>query len=275
MGLDIIRFIQSFASPFWDRLFVFFTILGEEIVVAAIFAYIYWCIDKEKGKMLGYLMIASICVNTMIKDILKVARPIGESGVISKRVETAPGYSFPSNHTQNAAVLWTAIALWARKSWVSAFAVLMVLAIGFSRIYLGVHYPTDVLGGLLVGLCLTLGLYRLKRSVHFYKLLFLCAALMMLLSFLISSRHLLIYAAAFIIYRACNKLEERFIRFTIPRSPRKKLRRFLTGIFLILLAELCFYFLPGDYSWIKYLRYVCDAAIVLLGYPWLFKRLNL
>ena len=56
-------------------------------------------------------------------------------------------FGLPSGHAQNAVVVWGMLALWIRKTWAWIAGVIIILLIGLSRIYLGVHFPTDVLGG--------------------------------------------------------------------------------------------------------------------------------
>lgn len=61
------------------------------------------------------------------------------------------GYGLPSGHAQHTLVEWGVIAAWVHRRWFSVLAVALVASIGFSRIWLGVHFPTDVLGGWLLG----------------------------------------------------------------------------------------------------------------------------
>jgi hypothetical protein len=112
---------------------------------------IYWCIDKELGYKLGFVTLTSACVNFGIKEFLKVPRPIGEPGIRSLRLHTAAGYSFPSGHTQNTTTLWTFFMLYFKRSWLYIASISIILLVGISRLYLGVHTPTDVAGGMLIG----------------------------------------------------------------------------------------------------------------------------
>ncbi|MGE5678026.1 MAG: phosphatase PAP2 family protein, partial [Pseudomonadota bacterium] len=149
--MELIRFIQQFSNPILDIFFQLVTMIGEDTFFILVTAIIYWCIDKELGYRLGFVTVTSACVNFGIKELLKIPRPIGEPGIRSLRVHTAEGYSFPSGHTQNTTTLWTFFMLIIRRSWFYAAGILVILMVGVSRLYLGVHTPYDVAGGILIG----------------------------------------------------------------------------------------------------------------------------
>ena len=151
MQLEILRAIQSIASPALDVLMECVTVLGESAVIMLAFCAVYWCVDKKLGRYLAASMCASVCFNGIVKDFAKAPRPIGEPGIISHRVETATGYSFPSGHTQSITAFCASLFLAVKKTGLRAAMILLPLLVGFSRLYLGVHYPADVLGGLAFG----------------------------------------------------------------------------------------------------------------------------
>lgn len=149
--MEIIRLVQSISNPFFDLFFQLITMLGEDTFFILVTAVIYWCIDKELGYKLGFVILTSASVNFGIKDFFKIPRPIGEPGIRSLRVQTAEGYSFPSGHTQNTTTLWTFFMVQFRRSWLYATGSMIILIVGLSRLYLGVHTPLDVVGGMIIG----------------------------------------------------------------------------------------------------------------------------
>ena len=169
--LDIIRIIQSIHNPFLDNFFQLITMLGESFTIMIIVLGIYWCIDKTSGEYIGYSFFTSGMLNNSIKNIVKAKRPIGEEGIRSLRVQTATGYSFPSGHTQGAASTYGALYLLLKKSRYAFVFMIIIFLVGLSRLYLGVHYPKDVLGGMIFGGLTSYVTYRLfKKSTHRTKL---------------------------------------------------------------------------------------------------------
>ena len=168
MELEILRNIQSIANPFLDKLFELITICGEQLVLISIMCIIYWAIDKKFGEYLAYSVLTSVLLNNSIKDIFKMKRPIGEEGIRTLRAETATGYSFPSGHTQGTASFYGAIAIYLKKRIYYIISTIIILLIGFSRLYLGVHYPKDVIVGAILGVAVSLMSYYLFNKVNHY-----------------------------------------------------------------------------------------------------------
>lgn len=149
--MEFIRFVQSFHNPLLDSLFTWITMLGEETFFMLFLSLVFWCINKEFGYRMGFAYLINVNVNHTLKNIFKVPRPIGQEGIRSLRVETAPGYSFPSGHTQNAASFFTSFGRYLKKRWLTVLFILFIVFVGLSRIYLGVHTFRDVLVGGLLG----------------------------------------------------------------------------------------------------------------------------
>lgn len=112
-------------------------------------------IQKDSSlKKKGWMMVESLCVNafitTALKTTIKRDRPFVTYPYIDKQVE-AGSYSFPSGHTSSAFAFATSLSLSFPKWYVAAPAYLYACAAGYSRMQLGVHYPSDVIAGAIVG----------------------------------------------------------------------------------------------------------------------------
>lgn len=157
---QILLFFAGLHTPLLDVLFQIVTMFGEEYLTVAIIAYIYWNISKKKGFATCMCMLSSLQVVSFTKALVRFPRPWSVmDGLQSVRQSTATGYSFPSGHTSNAAATLSSVAVSFRKRWLSVVCAVMIALVGLSRVYLCVHWPMDVAGGLLVGIGSTLILY--------------------------------------------------------------------------------------------------------------------
>jgi membrane-associated phospholipid phosphatase len=112
-------------------------------------------IQKDSSlKNKGVIMVEALCVNAFTTTALKLAfkrdRPFVTYPYLDKQAD-AGSYSFPSGHTSSAFALATSLSLAFPKWYVIAPAYLYASAAGYSRMHLGVHYPSDVLAGAIVG----------------------------------------------------------------------------------------------------------------------------
>lgn len=157
-GLGCIRLIQGMASPPLTLFFRIITEMGSANAYIVIM-FILWCVDEKKALRLGIAAFISAWLNLALKVLFNQPRPFFAGydpslGMIAERFG-----GFPSGHAQNSLVMWMIIASWGKggetfaKSfpWRYAAAALFCLLVGFSRVYLGVHFPTDVFGGWLIG----------------------------------------------------------------------------------------------------------------------------
>lgn len=152
MQASIIVWIQSLLHPAFDTFFKKVTFLGGFEGFTLIVAFVVWAVSYSFGCRLFLLtLISGYITNFWIKPIVGLPRPYLNHPEIIPLISEKGLYSFPSGHAQNAFVSWGALAWFLKKRWVTCPAILLIFLIGFSRIPLGVHYPTDVLGGWIFG----------------------------------------------------------------------------------------------------------------------------
>ncbi len=160
-GIDLIIVIQQIHGPPLDRIFRAITFMGGGEFYLLLLPLIFWCVDFRLGARLAMLLLLSSYLNANMKDLFQQPRPFDIDP--SVQLSNADGYGLPSGHAQSSIVVWASIATWAHKMWLSVVAIGLIAIIGFSRIYLGVHFPTDVLAGWSIGGAL-LGLYLFLES---------------------------------------------------------------------------------------------------------------
>jgi membrane-associated phospholipid phosphatase len=163
-GTDQIIALQASGSLVLTQTMESFTFLGAELFYMLVMPAVLWCFSASLGIRLGLALLISAGTNAVLKLAFGLPRPFwvdGRIGALS--VETS--FGLPSGHAQNAVVLWGYLAYQARRWWATLAALFLILAISFSRFYLGMHFPADIVAGWIVGgLILTLFLV-LERPI--------------------------------------------------------------------------------------------------------------
>ncbi len=126
------------------------TALGYEEFFVLLLPTLYWCFDQMIGFRVGLMLLLGNTFNNFFKFLFHTPRPywVSES-VRSLSHETS--FGLPSGHAQIAATVWGWLAVEVRKRWFRIAALVVILLIGLSRIYLGVHFLSDVLLGWILG----------------------------------------------------------------------------------------------------------------------------
>jgi hypothetical protein len=128
----------------------FFTFLGSEEFFILVLPALYWSINAGLGARLGAILLFNAGLNDILKLAFHGPRPYWvDERVIPMAIE--PSFGVPSGHSQIAVAMWGTLAAQAKRPWAWAAAIAMILMVGLSRIYLGVHFPHDVLLGWLLG----------------------------------------------------------------------------------------------------------------------------
>jgi membrane-associated phospholipid phosphatase len=151
-GLELIRAAQSVRDPALDALFLTITSLGSKEFYFLLLPLMLWCVDFVLGVRVAALFLLSTYVNVSLKDLFALPRPFELDP--SVQLYDVIGYGLPSGHAQLSVVVFGALAHALKKAWVWVIAGFLIALIGFSRVYLGVHFPTDVLAGWLIGVLL-------------------------------------------------------------------------------------------------------------------------
>ena len=144
-----------------------FTFLGSEMFFLLIMPALYWSIDPVIGFRAGMMLIISGGLNTTLKMLFHTPRPFWVDGSV-KALTSETSFGLPSGHSQTSAAIWGMVAHTTRKRLAMIIAVIVVFLIGFSRIYLGVHFLHDVLTGWLAGILFVILYLSLEKPVAKY-----------------------------------------------------------------------------------------------------------
>ncbi len=149
---DILYFLQSLHTPWLDVFMKEITSLGDHGIFWILTGIILLCFRKTR--IMGLCVILSLTAgfligNTFLKNVIARERPCWIDSSVPLLIHNPRDYSFPSGHTL--ASFEGAVSIWLyNRKWGTAALILAAL-IGISRMYLFVHFPTDVLGGLILG----------------------------------------------------------------------------------------------------------------------------
>ena len=152
--VESVYLVQTIAAPWLDTLMTWITDLGSAEAYVGMMVVAYLAVDARAGRTIGIALMASFLLNQYAKGWFDTPRPFElDASVIrtQRAVDGALGPGFPSGHTQGATTFWGLAAALAQRAWFAVAAVVVIALVAFSRVYLGVHVPADILGGLLLG----------------------------------------------------------------------------------------------------------------------------
>jgi len=275
--------------PIWNRLFQIITLLGDEEFALLVPPFIYWCLIKEVGVSLLLLYLSNHFINAGLKDLLHSPRPFQYDSRVLK-LDDIEGYGLPSGHTQSTTVIWLYLAAKLRRAWAWVLAAGLIVAVGLSRLYLGVHFPIDVLGGFIVGLAVLGAFVALEplliRHLGTPNLGVKVGGLLglgILLSLLHPTKDFVTAAALLACGGIGLLLEQRYTQFDTAGPWKTRLIRYVIGLLGLVLiwGGLRVLFKPlapegtALFLLLRWLRYGASALWMTWGAPALFLRLHL
>ncbi len=140
------------------------TELGGQIFYILFMPVIYWCVDAWAGLRIGVMLLSSAAFNGFFKVLLKGPRPYWISDKIVPGAHES-SFGIPSGHTMNSTAVWGWSAIESKNRKAALAASAMVLLIAVSRLILGVHFLSDVLLGLLLGVLLLIAFSKLQKPI--------------------------------------------------------------------------------------------------------------
>jgi membrane-associated phospholipid phosphatase len=158
----LIQTLQN--SDGWIKPFMeMFTWAGYPQAYMAIVAIIYWSFDRKLGLRMAIFLPITASLNSILKQGFHAPRPFWvDQSIIAMHPEN--GFGMPSGHAQSVTV-WLLAGAYLRKKWFWIIALVMTLGVGISRPYLGVHFPSQVILGWLIGIAVIICFIRFESGV--------------------------------------------------------------------------------------------------------------
>jgi membrane-associated phospholipid phosphatase len=285
--LHYIQQLQSFLGPGLRIPMQIVSLFASEAFIIAIVPAIYWCVHRKKGAELGLLILGSTFINLWIKQLLAWPRPYEIIPSLGLAKEST--YGMPSGHSQMSVVFCAYAVQFLPKKWRIPVLTGVPLLIGFSRVYLGVHFPSDVIGGYIIGAVFFM-LFKLfgsdiKKALQHseWRLRVILAAV---LSFIMNS--LLpedtMISGAFLGAAAGFALASRNIPIDQQDTVRQKIFRYLAGLASTGIVYFALKFASNPLNalsnnnqaqLIHFVRYAIVGGWVSYGAPFIFLKLGL
>ena len=290
--ISLILWLQAHMGSIGTALASFISAFGEELACVVVIGFLYWCYDKRVGRFVGLNVLVGLVLNPMIKNVflrrrpyfdnpgIKCLKPVNEEADIYNIA--AQEYSFPSGHSTNAVAVYTSLAMKGKGSKaLTVIGVLVPLLVGVSRFCLGVHYPTDVICGWLLGLAVIAVVPRLRQRINNDRI-FYCVLLALGLPgfFYCKSQDFFTGYGLLLGFILADLFERRWVRFENTRSPLRAVLRIVGGAAIFFgLNTLCKLPFSTEYlesgvmsaMMIRMLRYAVVIFTDIGLYPMLFR----
>ena len=155
--MEFLYLLEKIRVPGLNEIMLAITTLGEETAFLVIALIVFWCVDKYKGYYVLGVGLMGTLASQFMKILCKVPRPWVQDEnftILEQAREAADGYSFPSGHTQSAVGTLGSVAASTKNKILAGVCITLAVLTGFSRMYVGVHTPADVVVGALLSVAL-------------------------------------------------------------------------------------------------------------------------
>ena len=153
--LGFLDWIQAnLRSDLLDGLMPVVTALGDGGILWIVTAAVLLLIPKHRktgAAIAAALVLGAICCNVLLKPLVARVRPCGVNTAVQLLIPRPDDFSFPSGHTCAAFACCVTWARFAARRWVKVLCLVLAALMGLSRLYVGVHFPSDVIAGCAAG----------------------------------------------------------------------------------------------------------------------------
>lgn len=271
---QILIFLEEIRNTTLTLFFTSVSIMSETLFIFIFLAVLYWLYDKTKARRIAWFVLFNGVCNGVIKGIINMPRPFQLGVVRPIRIETATGSSFPSGHTQTATAFWSGCYDVLRTRATKILAIIMVTLTAISRMYLGVHWPMDVIGAIIFGLIFTYFASQLINENSEFTSTHIIVISSMLLIVLMVNVHEDLYkiVASLWGFSLGSYLEQQYIQFEYVKKRRVQVVRLMIGLLGIVFIYVAMDKIFESIKLVEMIKYILICLWTTAGAPYIFKK---
>ena len=287
MDIAVSQFFESIRNPFLDAIAAFFSLFGEPLFMVVLVCVLYWLVDKRLGERLAIVTFTSMIFNGWLKGLIGRARPY-VAGTVSRvemtglvdTMDLRPNESFPSGHSQINSGVTMGVATHCRHRILWIVMPIITLGVMWSRLYLGVHYLTDVLCGASLGVGFAfLWDVLLEKSDKLTAWICIGFSILSIIFMIwVPTKSTFEHAGMLIAGTIALPLEKKLIGFENATCAKHRIFRALVGIGCVGIVFGAFSLLPFAFleliGW-KFVKYFLTVLVGAFFVPFLFKKLKI
>ena len=261
-------------------IFSIITHVGGELLVILLIVLLYFGYDKKLGKSIAIMLSMCFIFSSMIKNVFIRRRPYFDHSSIKCFEKASPfnhakdllaqGYSFPSAHATMSFIVFGALGLNTKKKIITVLAAIGIILVGLSRVVLGVHYPTDVLFGWLLGFIILIVGFYFTSKIENSKLVYLVLLIISLLGLLFcDSSDYYIGLGLLIGFMGGFIFEEKYVNFENTEKPLKIILRIIGAVIVFGVTYLVFKIMvpsSSDIYLVNLSKLICFALGLFLTF---------
>jgi len=242
----------------------------------------YWCVDKRFGLKIGIILLSSVYVNTVVKNVTMVQRPIGYPGIRSIFTQSAGGYSFPSGHAQGTTTFWGTLMVKYNRKCINVLGIASIVLVSLSRLYLGVHWPVDIIGGILIAVLIIIigelvdsiiveSKFDIQLAYKVILAIIVPTALIILFPYTENFEYMGLASGILIGYF----VDEKYYAFTVSNSIKKQIYKVMIGALIFLALQNGLKYILPYTNVFNTVRYLICGLWLSIGAPLTFNKLKL
>lgn len=279
--MGIIEFIQRASNPILDWFMRIITEGGDVTFAIIVGAILFWLIDKKFAYKMMLTFLFSAGINSTLKGLFNKPRPFHKDPSLDIMKLDTVGSSFPSGHSQNIAVMATMVPYqYKSKLWIKITAIVLLVLVPFSRLYLGQHFLEDILVGVVLGI--GIGIFALFILTKFddyedYIGLGLIPVFIALMFIFKDDNQVYVAGGALTGLSIGYFIEKRYIKYEVKAPLKIQIFKLLIGLSVALGLrtglKLLFNLISKENNILDAVRYLIIALWASLGAMALFKKI--